>query len=83
MDSEKTVRNPYLQVVEDHLESGDPPETKSAVEALIAKGRSASEAKQLVAAVVREEMQEMMSAGRDFDNPKYAVALKKMLAAEK
>jgi uncharacterized protein YoaH (UPF0181 family) len=83
MDSEKTVKNPYLQVVEDHLESGEPPETKSAVEALVGKGRSPGEAKQLVATVVREEMQEMMSAGRDFDNAKYAVALKKMLAAEK
>jgi uncharacterized protein YoaH (UPF0181 family) len=83
MDSEKTVKNPYLQVVEDHIESGEPPETRSAVETLVGKGRSPGEAKQLVATVVREEMQEMMSAGRGFDNAKYAVALKKMLAAEK
>lgn len=83
MDTEKTVKNPYIQVVEDHLASGDPPETKAALEALAAKGRSPGEAKQLVATVVRDEMQEMLSAGREFDNAKYAVALKKLLASEK
>ena len=83
MDTEKTVKNPYLQVVEDHLASGDPPDTKKAVDALVGKGRSPGEAKQLVAVVVRDEMQEMMSAGRDFDNAKFAAALQKMLATEK
>ena len=83
MDSEKAVKNPYIQVVDDHLESGDPPDTKAAVDALIGKGRSAGEAKQLVATVVRDEMQEMLAAGREFDNTKYAAALKKLLATEK
>ena len=83
MDAERTVKNPYLQIVEDHLESGDPPDTKAAYEALLGKGRSAGEAKQLIAAVVHVEMQEMLSAGRGFDTSKYAAALKKMLAAEK
>ena len=83
MDTEKTVKNPYLQVVEDHLESGDPPETKAALDALVAKGRAPGEAKQLLATVVRDEMAEMMSAGREFDNAKYAAALKKLLATER
>ena len=83
MDSEKTVKNPYIQVVDDHMESGDPPETRATVEALIGKGRSPGEAKQLVAVIVRDEMQEMLSGGRDFDNAKYAAALKKMLATER
>ena len=83
MDSEKTVKNPYIQVVDDHLASGDPPDTKSAVDTLVGKGRSPGEAKQLVAIVVRDEMQEMLAAGRDFDNTKYAAALKKLLATEK
>lgn len=83
MDTEKTVKNPYIQVVDDHLDSGDPPDTKKAVDTLIAKGRSPGEAKQLVAVVVKDEMQEMLSAGRDFDNAKYTAALQKMLASEK
>ena len=83
MDSERTVKNPYIQVVDDHLESGDPPDTKKAVEALLGKGRSPGQAKQIVAEVVKAEMNEMLSAGRDFDNAKYAAALQKMLATEK
>lgn len=83
MDAERTVKNPYIQVVEDHMASGEPPETKQAIDALVGKGRSPGEAKQLVASVVREEMQEMLSASRDFDNAKYAAALKRLLATEK
>ena len=83
MDSERTVKNPYIQVVDDHLESGDPPETKKAVEALVAKGRSPGQAKQIVAEVVKAEMNAMLAASRDFDNAKYAAALQKMLATEK
>jgi len=83
MDSERTVKNPYIQVVDDHLESGDPPDTKKAVEALLARGRSPGQAKQIVAEVVKAEMGEMLAAGRDFDNAKYAAALQRMLATEK
>lgn len=82
MDSEKTVKNPYLQMVEDHIASGEPPETKSTVDALIGKGRSPGEAKQLVATIVKVEMQEMLSMSRPFDRAKYAAALKKLLASE-
>ena len=83
MDSERTVKNPYIQVVDDHLESGDPPDTKKAVDALLGKGRSLGQAKQIVAEVVKAEMSEMLAKGRDFDNAKFAVALQKMLATEK
>jgi len=82
MDSDKTLKDPFIQVVDDHIASGDPPETKAAVDALIELGRSLGQAKMLVAGVVRVEMQEMLSAGREFDNAKYAAALKKLLAAE-
>jgi hypothetical protein len=36
----------------------------------------------LVANVVRVEMQAMMAEGREFDDAKYAAALKTLLAAE-
>lgn len=83
MDSERTVKNPYIQVVDDHLESGDPPDTRKAVDALVGKGRSPGQAKQIVAEVVKAEMNAMISGGREFDNAKYAAALQKMLATEK
>lgn len=83
MDSEKTVKNPYIQVVDDHLESGDPPETRGAIDALVAKGRDLGQAKQIVAEVVKAEMREMLSGNRPFDNAKYSAALQTMLATEK
>jgi len=83
MDSERTVKNPYIQVVDDHMDSGDPPETKQAVEALVGKGRSPGQAKQIVAEIVKAEMNEMLASSRGFDNAKYAAALQKMLATEK
>jgi len=83
MEAERTVKNPYIQVVEDHLESGDPPDTKKAVDTLVGKGRSPGQARQIVAEVVKGEMNEMLAAGRDFDNAKYAAALQRMLATEK
>jgi hypothetical protein len=83
MDAERTVKNPHIQIVEDHLESGVPPDTKAAYDVLVRMGRSAGEAKQLIATVVRAEMQQMISAGRNFDNTRYATALGKLLASEK
>jgi uncharacterized protein YoaH (UPF0181 family) len=82
MDSDKTLKDPFIQVVDDHIESGDPPETKAAVDQLLARGRSPGQAKMLVANVVRIEMQAMMAEGREFDTAKYAAALKALLAAE-
>ena len=82
MDSDKTLKDPFIQVVDDHIESGDPPETKAAVDQLLARGRSPGQAKMLVANVVRVEMQAMMAEAREFDTAKYAAALKALLAAE-
>jgi hypothetical protein len=83
MDSERTVKNPYIQVVDDHLESGDPPETKKAVDALVARGRDIGQAKQIVAEIVKAEMKEMLAGNRAFDNAKYAASLEKMLSTER
>ena len=82
MESDKTLKDPFIQVVDDHIESGDPPDTKAAVDQLLARGRSPGQAKMLVANVVRVEMQAMMAEGRQFDDAKYAAALKALLAAE-
>ncbi len=83
MDAERTVKNPHIQIVDDHLESGDPPDTKAAYDVLLGKGRSPGKAKQLIATVVRAEMQQMITAGRDFDKARYAAALGRLLASEK
>lgn len=82
MDADRTVKDPFMQVVEDHLASGEPPVTKAAYDRLVSKGHSPIEAKQLISGVVRGEMQQMMSSGGAFDDARFKVALEKLLASE-
>lgn len=82
MDQDKTVKDPFMQVVEDHLASGEPPMTKAAYDRLVGKGHTPVEAKQMISGVVRGEMQLMMSTGGAFDDARFKVALEKMLAAQ-
>ncbi|NJD89238.1 MAG: hypothetical protein FIB05_14655 [Betaproteobacteria bacterium] len=76
--NDKTVRDAFMEVVVNQLETGDPPETKATLDRLMADGNSRGEAMQLIAAVARKEMQEMMSEGRAFDNARYAKLLAKL-----
>ena len=76
--NDKTVRDAFMEVVVNQLETGDPPETKATLDRLMADGNSRGEAMQLIAAVARKEMQAMMSEGRAFDNARYATLLAKL-----
>ena len=76
--NDKTVKDAFMEVVVNQLETGDPPETKATLDRLMAGGNSRGEAMQLIAAVVRQEMQAMMSAGGQFDNARFAKQLAKL-----
>jgi hypothetical protein len=76
--NDKTVKDAFMEVVVNQLETGDPPETKTTLARLTAEGHSNSEAMQLIAAVARNEMQAMLAAGRPFDNARYAGLLAKL-----
>ena len=76
--NDRTVKDAFMEVVVNQLETGDPPETKATLDRLTAAGHSNSEAMQLIAAVARNEMQAMMAASRPFDNARYAALLAKL-----
>ena len=76
--NDKTVRDAFMEVVVNQLETGDPPETKATLDRLMADGNSRGEAMQLIAAVARNEMQAMMSESRPFDNARYAKLLARL-----
>jgi hypothetical protein len=76
--NDKTVKDAFMEVVVNQLETGDPPETKATLDRLMAEGNSQGEAMQLIAAVARNEMQAMLAAGRPFDNVRYAQLLAKL-----
>ena len=76
--TDRTVKDAYMEIVENQLETGDPPDTKVTLDRLMAAGDSQGDAMKLIAAVARNEMQEMLSAGRPFDNARYARLLAKL-----
>ncbi len=76
--NDKTVKDAFMEVVVNQLETNDPPETQVTLDRLIAAGHSNGEAMQLIAAVARNEMQAMLAASRQFDNARYAKLLAKL-----
>jgi uncharacterized protein YoaH (UPF0181 family) len=76
--NDKTVRDAFMEIVVNQLETGDPPETKATLERLMGAGNTRGEAMQLIAAVARNEMQAMLAGGRRFDNARYASLLAKL-----
>jgi len=75
---DKTVRDAFLDTVMNQLETGDPPETKTTYDRLIAEGHPRNHALQLIAAALRVEMNRMMSEATPFDNDRYAELLAKI-----
>jgi hypothetical protein len=69
------VRQALLEVIENQLRDGEPPETRAALARLMGEGRSRAEAVELLAAVVAAEVFAVMKSGRPFDRDRYAAAL--------
>ena len=80
--SDKTVRVVMLDTVLSQIDSNDPPEARETYDRLIDAGASNSQALQLMAAVLRVEMNEMLTKSTPFDNARYAAALVKIKAPE-
>ncbi len=76
--NDRTVKDAFMEAVQNQLDTGDPPETRATLERLVAAGHSRGEAMQLMAAVARNEMQAMLAGGRQFDNARYAKLLAKL-----
>ena len=76
--NDKTVKDAFMEVVVNQLETGDPPETQATLDRLMAAGHAEGEAMQLIAAVARSEMQAMMAMSRPFDNERYVKLLAKL-----
>lgn len=75
---DKTVVDAFLDTVMNQLETGDPPETKVALDRLMAEGYSRPHALQAIAAALRVEMNRMMTEATPFDNDRYAALLTKI-----
>lgn len=75
MERQQRLNQAIIQVVENQIESNDPPETKQTLARLISEGFSQPAAKELIGNVVIAEVFNVMAAGEPFDLNRYVTAL--------
>lgn len=67
-----------IEVVENQLESNDPPEIKQTLDRLVSEGFSIQQGKELIGNVVVSEVFEVLKAGKPFDLKRYVTALHRL-----
>ena len=72
------VRAAILEVVDNQLRDGTPPETKQTFERLITEGHSAREAKRLIAVVVVYEIFDVLKHGKPYNEARFVAALRRL-----
>ena len=77
------MENPVLQrtileIVENQLRDGDPPEASQTLGRLVAGGYSHQEAKKLIATVVVMELNEVLKHDQSFNQTRFAQALNRL-----
>lgn len=72
------VRAAILEVVENQLRDGKPPETKQTYQRLVAEGHSEEEAKRLIAVVVTSEIFDVLKHKKPYDEARFIAALRQL-----
>lgn len=80
MSNERTVRDGFLNTVQEQIASGDPPVVRATRDRLVGEGLSESEAAQMIAIVLRNEMKQMIAESRSFDDVRFAGLLHQLPA---
>jgi len=80
---EGTAFNPHLkaailEVVENQIREGDPPETRQTLERLLAAGYSRKQATELIGSAVVEEIWAVLHDHKPFDRARFAALLEKL-----
>jgi hypothetical protein len=70
------VRRAVLEVVDNQLRDGTPPETRATLDRLLAEGHTRPAAIELIAGVVATEIFHVMKSGRPFDEARFVTALR-------
>ena len=72
------LKQTILEVVNNQLESLDPPETKQTYDRLVAGGISGQEARQLIGCVISSEIFDVLKQRQPFDHARFVKALNKL-----
>jgi ribosomal protein S7 len=78
MEPNEILRAQMLSIVDNQLESNDPPETASTLERLINEGWTKDEAKQLIAQCVAYEMFGIIKNQEEFNENRFLKNLKNL-----
>ena len=78
MSTERTVRDGFLNTVQEQIASGEPPVVRATRDRLVSQGLSEPEAAQMIAIVLRNEMKQMISESRSFDEVRFAGLLQQL-----
>jgi hypothetical protein len=80
---EGTSFNPYLkaailEIVENQLRDGDPPETRQTLERLLTAGYSRKQAMEMIGSAVVEEIWTVLHEHKPFDRTRFTALLKQL-----
>jgi peroxiredoxin family protein len=78
MKTNKMMRDLVLEVVDNQLNSGDPPETGATYKRLLNAGIQEQEVKRLIACVVASELFAIQKSHQPFDHDRYVKALNRL-----
>ena len=81
--NEETPFNPHLkaailEVVENQIRAGDPPETRQTFEQLLAAGYSRQQAMEMIGSALVEEIWGMLHDNKPFDRGRFSALLEKL-----
>ena len=78
MERQQRLNQAIIQVVDNQIETNDPPQTYQTLERLVSEGYSLPAAKELIGNVVVAEVFNVMAEGEPFDLKRYVKALDKL-----
>jgi hypothetical protein len=78
MKQDKELGKLVLEVVDNQLAAGEPPETRTTHDRLIKQGIAEQEAKRLIACVVASQLFDTMKLQRPYDHERYVAALDRL-----
>jgi uncharacterized protein with ATP-grasp and redox domains len=78
MEINQNLRNHVLEAVDNQLRDGDPPITTETYHRLQREGFSKSKAKEMLAAVLLEEIYETLKNNQPYDENRYTKNLNKL-----
>jgi hypothetical protein len=73
---EQLLHRHMLEIVQNQLRDGTPPETRATLDRLLAEGHSRHDALNLIASVVTAEMSAMLQSNQPFQEARFVAALR-------